>query len=60
MKIAIVDTTFSRVNMGEIALDELEKIKKLNESTGEFVFVRTTVPGIKDLAVECKKHLDSG
>ncbi|MBI5224207.1 riboflavin synthase [Candidatus Micrarchaeota archaeon] len=53
MKIGIVDTTFSRVNMGEIALDEL---KKLGESNP----IRRTVPGIKDLAVECKTLLDSG
>ncbi len=53
MKIGIVDTTFSRVDMGAIAIDELKnhpdaKIK------------RRTVPGIKDLAVECKKLLDEG
>jgi riboflavin synthase len=53
MKIGIVDTTFSRVNMGSIALDELDKI-------GGCTAVRTTVPGIKDLPVECKKLLDDG
>ncbi|NYZ73807.1 riboflavin synthase [Candidatus Micrarchaeota archaeon] len=52
MKIGIVDTTFSRVDMGAIALDELKK------NHGDVEIVRSTVPGIKDLAVECKKLLD--
>ncbi len=52
IKLGIVDTTFSRVNMGAIALDELAK---------EFPKIRTirkTVPGVKDLAIECKKLLE--
>lgn len=53
MKIAVVDTTFSRVDMGAIAIDELKK-------QGDAEIVRSTVPGIKDLAVGCKKLLDSG
>jgi len=53
--IGIVDTTFSRVNMGEIVIDELERNYK-----NEIAIIRTTVPGIKDLAVECKRLLDSG
>jgi len=52
MKIGIVDTTFSRVDMGAIALDELKK------NHADVETVRSTVPGIKDLAVECKKLLD--
>jgi riboflavin synthase len=52
MKIGIVDTTFSRVNMGEIAISELKThYPKLETS-------RRTVPGIKDLAVECKRLLE--
>ncbi len=52
IKIGIIDTTFSRVNMGNIAIDELKK------SYGDRVKIfRFTVPGIKDLAVECKKLL---
>ena len=47
-RIGIVDTTFSRVNMGDIAIDELKK-----QGTG-FEIIRRTVPGFKDLAVECK------
>jgi len=54
MKIGVIDTTFSRVNMGAIALDELKK----EYSSAEIE--RRTVPGIKDLGVECKKVLDGG
>jgi riboflavin synthase len=50
MRIGIVDTTFSRVNMGAIALDEM---KKFPEAQVE----RRTVPGVKDLPVECKPRL---
>ncbi len=53
MKVGIVDTMFSRVNMGEIAIDEFKKNYK------DAHIVRTTVPGIKDLAVECKRLLDA-
>jgi riboflavin synthase len=56
MKIGIVDTMFSRVNMGEMAIDEL----KMNYPESEMEIIRTTVPGVKDLPVECKKLLDSG
>lgn len=51
--IGIVDTTFSRINMGEIALKKVKKIY-----TGKII--RITVPGIKDLPVACKKLLDNG
>ncbi len=54
MKIGVVDTTFSRVDMGGIALDEMKK------SHPSVQVERRTVPGIKDLAVECKRMLDSG
>ncbi len=47
-RIGIADTTFSRVNMGSIAIDELKKT-----GTG-FVTERYTVPGVKDLPVACK------
>lgn len=49
MRIGIADTTFSRVNMGAIAIDELKK-------TGDgFIIERYTVPGVKDLPVACKR-----
>ncbi len=54
MKLGIVDTMFSRVDMGAIAMDELKK------AYPEAIIIRKTVPGIKDLAVECKRLLDSG
>lgn len=54
MKLGIVDTMFSRVNMGAIALDELKR------SYPDVAVERRTVPGIKDLAVECKRLLDDG
>jgi len=54
MKIGIVDTTFSRVNMGQIAIDEI--LKHFPQAEIE----RRTVPGIKDLPVECARVLDSG
>ena len=54
VKIGIVDTMFSRVNMGAIAIDELKK------KFPDVEIVRKTVPGVKDLPVECKVLLDSG
>lgn len=46
--LGIVDTTFARYNMGEAAADEIRRLG------GQVDVVRRTVPGIKDLAVECK------
>ncbi|MEM4166307.1 MAG: riboflavin synthase [Candidatus Bilamarchaeaceae archaeon] len=54
MKIAIVDTMFSRVNMGKIAIEELKN------NYPDVEIIRKTVPGIKDLPVECKRLLDNG
>ncbi|MBU0591340.1 riboflavin synthase [Candidatus Micrarchaeota archaeon] len=54
MKIGIVDTMFSRVNMGEMALDEIKK------NYPDVEIIRRTVPGVKDLPVECKRLLDAG
>jgi len=42
MKIGIADTTFARVNMGKIAIDEINKHASIATE-------RYTVPGIKDL-----------
>ena len=50
-KIGIIDTMFSRINMGQFAIDELKKFPNVS-------FVRITVPGIKDIAVECKKLIE--
>ena len=49
MKIGVADTTFARVDMGSIAIDELKKV-----GTG-FRIERYTVPGVKDLPAACKK-----
>lgn len=54
MKLGIVDTMFSRVNMGEIAIDEVKR----NYPGVEIE--RRTVPGVKDLVVECKSLLEGG
>ncbi|MCS7121076.1 MAG: riboflavin synthase [Archaeoglobaceae archaeon] len=51
MKIGIVDTTFSRIDMGKIAIDELRKISTIP-------YERYTVPGIKDLPVAAKKLIE--
>jgi riboflavin synthase len=51
-RIGIVDTTFSRVDMGAIAIAELRA------RGGSFRTVRRTVPGVKDLPVECKRLIE--
>jgi len=51
MKIGIVDTTFSRVDMGRIAIDELKNYAGIR-------YVRRTVPGIKDIPVEAKRLIE--
>ncbi len=51
MKVGVADTTFSRVNMGSIAIDELKKHASV-------AIERVTVPGIKDLPVACKKLIE--
>lgn len=51
MRVGVADTTFARVNMGRIAIDELKKHASLS-------IERYTVPGIKDLPVACKKLIE--
>ena len=46
-KIGIADTTFSRINMAEFAVDAIKKNAKHQ-------IERYTVPGMKDLPVACK------
>jgi len=50
--IGVVDTTFSRIDMGAVAIDELK-----NCGTG-FKVIRRTVPGMKDLPVAAKKLIE--
>ncbi|MBI5158491.1 riboflavin synthase [Candidatus Micrarchaeota archaeon] len=49
VKIGIVDTTFAKIDMGKIATSELR------DNFESVSIVRRTVPGMKDLAVACKK-----
>ena len=52
LKIGVADTTFSRVDLGAIALGAIR-------ASGEDVeVVRVTVPGVKDLPVACKKLIE--
>jgi len=50
----LVDTTFARVDMASYARREIE------ENYPDVTIVRRTVPGVKDLPVECKILLDEG
>ena len=54
-KIAIVDTTFARFDMGAVAENELKDQPAFGK---KFEIVRVTVPGIKDLAVACKRLIE--
>lgn len=52
--IGIVDTTFARVDMGAMAEDEIaQKFPSLPKK-----IIRATVPGVKDLPVECLRLLE--
>jgi riboflavin synthase len=51
MRVGVADTTFSRVDMGAAAIDELKKHASV-------AIERVTVPGIKDLPVACKKLIE--
>jgi riboflavin synthase len=53
--IGVVDTMFARVDMGAMAVDELEHCPGFGE---KFTVIRRTVPGFKDLAVECKRLIE--
>ncbi len=48
IRVGVVDTSFARVDMGRAAEEEIKRL------TTKLKVVRRTVPGIKDLAVECK------
>jgi riboflavin synthase len=54
MKLGIVDTTFARVDMARFAREEIQ------ENWPQVQIIEKTVPGFKDLAVECKKLLEEG
>ena len=52
--VAVIDTTFARVNMGDIA------VKALKRRLPGYTIKRITVPGIKDLPGAAKRMLDHG
>ncbi len=54
-RIGVVDTMFARVDMGREAIDELSSCPGYRDT---FEVLHRTVPGIKDLAVECKKLIE--
>jgi riboflavin synthase len=54
MKYGVADTTFSRVDMGAIAI----KVIKREDPDAEII--RYTVPGIKDLPLAARRLIDSG
>ena len=51
MRVGVADTTFARINMGAVAIDELKKHASV-------AIERVTVPGMKDLPVACKKLIE--
>ena len=51
-RIGIADTTFARMDMGAITINEIQTTRDLVKVE------RYTVPGIKDLPVACKKLFD--
>ncbi|RZN13487.1 MAG: riboflavin synthase [Methanosarcinales archaeon] len=51
MKIGVADTTFARVDMGAIAIDEIKKHASVK-------IKRYVVPGVKDLPVAAKKLIE--
>lgn len=56
-RVCVVDTMFSRVDTGAAAVRELESFAAEND--WEIEIERRTVPGFKDLAVECVRAFDA-
>ena len=54
-RIGVVDTMFARFDMGGEAIDELHGCPGFGTT---FEVIRRTVPGFKDLAVECKRIIE--
>lgn len=52
MRLGVVDTMFARVDMARFVKDEIES------KYADVEIIHRTVPGIKDLPVECKKLLE--
>lgn len=53
-RIGIVDTTFARVDMAQVAIEEIRRLSARAE------IVRRTVPGVKDTPAEARRLLDEG
>jgi riboflavin synthase len=54
-RIGVVDTMFARYDMGAEAVDQLKQCPGFGSA---FEVVHRTVPGFKDLAVECKRIVE--
>ena len=52
INIGVADTTFARIDMGAMAINEIES------TTTRVNIIRYTVPGMKDLPVACKILFD--
>ena len=50
--VGVADTTFARVDMGAMSVNEIEN------TTSKIKLIRYTVPGMKDLPVACKILFD--
>lgn len=57
-RVGIADTTFARVNMGQIVEDTVRAYA--DEHGVEVETERRTVPGFKDLPVACKRLIEDG
>ena len=55
-RIGLVDTMFARFDMGAEAASELASCPGYGET---FEIIRRTVPGFKDLGVECKRLIEN-
>lgn len=53
LKIGVIDTTFARVDMASVVIEEIKKLEPAAE------IVRWTVPGIKDIPGAAKRIIDS-
>ena len=54
VRIGVVDTTFARINMGDVALATNA------DEAPDAELGRVTVPGVKDLPAACRMMLDAG
>ncbi|MCR8501221.1 MAG: riboflavin synthase [Crenarchaeota archaeon] len=52
LKIGIIDTTFARVDMASVVIEEIRKLEPQAE------IIRWTVPGIKDIPGAAKRIID--